>query len=378
MSNKFDAQEDPHSWKTRLALWRNRILGSRSFQSWAAKMPIFRIIARRKAAGQFDLIAGFVYTQITFVFVDTALIHFLNERPRNAGEVRAFLKLEPEATQRILKAGAALDLAESPQDDLWTLGEVGAALSVNDGAMAMIRHHALLYRDLANPMETLSKPKGSGGELSFFWTYASSAGHDSDEAEPYSKLMADTQPMVWEQIIGRYPFARHDKMLDIGGGSGAFIEAAGGAAPNLKLGIFDLPDVAPLAKKRFAGSALEERITIHNGSFRQDDLPTGYDLITLIRILHDHDDDVAQALLVKVCDSLPKGGRLLIVEPMAKTKGAKKMGDAYFGLYLWAMGTGRPRSYEENANMAKAAGFSGVKPISTPLPLVAKALVAVK
>ncbi len=51
-------------------------------------------------------------------------------------------------------------------------------------------------------------------------------------------------------------------------------------------------------------------------------------------------------------DALPPGGTLLIAEPMAGTPGAEAMGDAYFGLYLWAMGSGRPRSaaaYADNA-----------------------------
>lgn len=359
-------------------LRRNRILGSLKFQNWAAKVPVFRMVARRKAAGQFDLIAGFVYSQITYVFVQSDLIGFLASRPRNFSEIVDFLGLSPAATERIVKAGAALKLSESPQDDVWTLGEVGAAMAVNDGVMAMIRHHALLYRDLVDPLALMSQQGGVNSELSAFWTYASDTPDSAEAAAPYSDLMRATQPMVWQQILGRYPFSRHQKILDIGGGSGAFAEAVGTSAPNVQLGVFDLPGVAPLARDRFAGSPLQPRVQIHSGSFREDALPRGYDLITLIRVLHDHDDAAVQALLAKVFESLPTTGRLLIVEPMAETRGAEGMGDAYFGLYLWAMGSGRPRSFKENAKMAKEAGFSSVREISTPLPLIAKALIAIK
>lgn len=359
-------------------LRRNRILGSLRFQDWAARTPVFRTVARRKAAGQFDLIAGFVYTQITYVFVQSGLIGFLAETPRNRREIAYFLGLPDDASDRIVKAGAALKLSESPQHDLWTLGEVGAALSVNHGAMAMIRHHALLYRDMADPFALLSQQGGVNGELSAFWTYAADTPDSAEGAAPYSELMRATQPMVWQQIIGKYPFHRHRRMLDIGGGSGAFAEAVGHAALGLELGIFDLPDVAPLARDRFAQSPLNPRVTVHGGSFRNDPLPAGYDLVTLIRILHDHDDDVALALLAKVFESLPKGGKLLIVEPMAQTRGAEGMGDAYFGLYLWAMGSGRPRSLVENISMTKSVGFSDAKEISTPVPMIAKAFVVTK
>ena len=40
--------------------------------------------------------------------------------------------------------------------------------------------------------------------------------------------------------------------------------------------------------------------------------------------------------------ALPPGGTLLLAEPMAGTPGAEPVGDAYFGFYLLAMGSGRP------------------------------------
>ena len=378
MSSSQELDPASLNWRTRWALRRNRILGSVRFQQWAAKTPVFRAVARRKAAAQFDLIAGFVYTQITQAFVTTGLLQHLREGPRQKNALAAFLNLSQDASERLLKAGAALDLAESPQQDVWTLGEAGAALSANEGALAMIGHHALLYRDLADPVGMLSIEGRAKSELSRFWTYAGAEQSAADEAAPYSELMRATQPMVWQQIIGRYPFARHRKMLDIGGGSGAFAEAVRGVAPRLELGIFDLPEVAALARKRLAAGSSGQPITVHAGSFRDDDLPTGYDLITLIRILHDHDDDVAQLLLNKVHAALPPGGRLLIVEPMAQTPGAAGMGDAYFGIYLWVMGQGRPRSSDENSLMLRNAGFSAVSEISTGLPIIAKALLATK
>lgn len=369
------------SWKTRLVLRRNAIVGSLRFQAWSARWPIFRSVARHRAARQFDLIAGFVYTQVTFVYVETGLLLAMRERAMRLDEVQSLTGLDRNATLRLLRAGEALGLAETPQEGLWTLGQTGAELSANDGAMAMVKHHALLYRDLAEPLDVLRRRPGGGpGDgtaLSAFWTYATPDGSDRS-ARPYSQLMAATQPMVWQQIIGHYRFDSHRRMLDVGGGSGGFVEAIGTHAPGLELGIFDLPEVVPLAGERFAGAALEPRVTLHPGSFRRDPIPGGYDLVTLVRILHDHDDDVAQALLGAIFESLPPRGKLLILEPMAQTTGAEAMGDAYFGLYLWAMGSGRPRPFAEIASMTRKAGFARIAEVSTPLPIIARALLATK
>ena len=378
MSKTPDLSLEALSWRTRLALRRNAIVGNERFQAWAMRWPLFRTVGRRKAAAQFDLVAGFVYSQIVHVFVETGLLEWMREGQRQFAQIAGFVSFEPDACERLLKAGAAIDLVEETQPGLWVLGEKGAALSANAGALAMVRHHALLYRDLGNPIELLRRSRGADTELSRFWNYAGDQTPDKSETSAYSELMAATQSMVWQQIIGRYPFDKHTAMLDIGGGSGAFVEAVGAAHSRLRLGVFDLPDVIPLARSRFAETELERRVSLHPGSFRQDPIPGGYDLVTLVRILHDHDDAVVSGLLRAVYKSLEPGQKLLVVEPMSATRGAKGMGDAYFGLYLWAMGSGRPRSFRENQEFLENAGFSRVDRVKTHLPLVAQALVATK
>jgi demethylspheroidene O-methyltransferase len=52
------------------------------------------------------------------------------------------------------------------------------------------------------------------------------------------------------------------------------------------------------------------------------------------------------------------------------------MGDAYFGMYLWAMGSGRPRTAGELAGMLENAGFRRVQQLPTRIPLQTSVLVA--
>ena len=369
---------DTLSIKTRWVMRRNAILGSAAFQRWASRTPIIRGIARRRAAAQFDMLAGFVYTQVLLSFVETGLIDYLNGHLRRFEEVAAHTDLGTDATDRLLKAGAALQLAESPQAGLWTLGEAGAPLSANPSAMAMIRHHPLLYKDLADPLALLRASRGEETALSAYWTYAAKGDADPADAAPYSALMAATQPMVSAQILDAYDFAQHRRMLDIGGGSGAFVQAIGAATPSLECGIFDLPDVIAVTQKRLGETHDVARVALHGGSFKANPLPAGYDLITLVRICHDHDDDVVKDLLTSVYDALPHGGRLLIVEPMANAPHATRMGDAYFGLYLWAMGSGRPRPLSEISDYLQNAGFARVTAVKTALPIITSAVVAIK
>jgi demethylspheroidene O-methyltransferase len=186
--------------------------------------------------------------------------------------------------------------------------------------------------------------------------------------------MAASQAMVAEQVLNAWPVGRHRRLLDVGGGHGAFVRAVHARAPHVRLGLFDLPSVAEQARAGLVADGLDVEVT--GGSFFDDPLPAGADLITLIRILHDHDDAPVTTLLRRVREALPAGGTLLIGEPMAGPGGAPKVGDAYFGFYLLAMGSGRARTVAELREMLGESGFKAVRRRPTDLPLVASVLTA--
>ncbi len=295
--------------------------------------------------------------------------------PRETGDLAALTGLPVESAERLLRAAAALDLVE-PIGSAWTLGEAGAALRGNPGIEEMVAHHHLLYADLADPVALLRRG-GGGGALSRHWRYAESAGTGETAAvAAYSALMAASQPLVAAQALDSYDFRRHRRLLDVGGGEGAFLQSAAARAPQLELGLFDLPAVGERARVRFDSSGLN--VEIHGGDFLADALPTGYDLISLIRVLHDHDDAPALALLRNIHAALPPGGTLFIAEPMARTPGAAPAGDAYFGFYLLAMGSGRPRNPQEIREMLRTAGFSRCQLLRTALPMGLRAIAAIR
>ncbi|MFZ4689953.1 MAG: methyltransferase [Polymorphobacter sp.] len=369
--------------RERWLLFRNRWLADQRFQRWSMRLPLLRGTARHHANAMFGVITGFVYTKTLTAAVDLGVIAALSRAPESTASLAAMADLDEAAMARLLAAAAAVDLVEAlPGDDRWTLGQRGAALSNNQGALAMIAHHKLFYADLADPVAMLRRGRG-GGELAKFWTYSEAAGRgdpasaDDPGTQAYSALMAASQPMVAEQLLDAYDFGRHKRLLDIGGGHGAFLAEVATRHPQLELALFDLPPVAERARAVLAQRGLS-RITAHGGSFRDDPLPGAADLVSLIRILHDHDDAVVAALLAKIHAALPPGGTLLIGEPMAGTPGAEAMGDAYFGLYLWAMGSGRPRSAETYRAMLRAAGFGRVRELRTGVPMVARLLVATR
>ncbi|MCP9625656.1 acetylserotonin O-methyltransferase [Rhodopseudomonas palustris] len=368
------------SLRDRLLGWRDTILSSARFQRFAAVFPLTRGVARRRAGAMFDIVAGFVYSQILLACVQLRLFELLRERPASADELAQRLSLPSESMQLLLDAATALKLVQPRSGGRYGLGQLGAELCGNPGVLALVEHHAMLYRDLADPLAVLRGPRG-GGELAAYWAYVRGEGAanlGAEQVSPYTALMAASQPMIAREVLHVVSFKQHRCLLDVGGGDGSFLSAVAAHTPDLRVMLFDLPAVAAKAAERFAANGLAGRACAIGGSFRDDPLPEGADIVSLVRIIHDHDDDVVTALLRAVHKAMPDNGKLLIAEPLAGPPGRESSTDAYFAFYLRAMGTGQGRTFARLRQLLEEAGFGDIRLHAVPMPMVASVITAIK
>jgi demethylspheroidene O-methyltransferase len=180
--------------------------------------------------------------------------------------------------------------------------------------------------------------------------------------------MSATQSLVAGDLMDAYAFRKHSCLLDVGGGDGMFLCSLAPRVPGLRLMLFDLPAVAERGRARLAAAGLGERTEVHGGDFTAVDLPGGADVVSLLRVLHDHDDAAALALLRAVRRALPLGGRVVIAEPMRAVPGSLPAAETYLGFYLLAMGQGRVRSMDEIKALLAGAGFAGAHVHRTERP----------
>lgn len=366
------------SLSDRLFGWRNRLLANPEFQRKARRNPLMRFMARRRARALFDLCSGFVYSQILSTCVQLELFALLQSGPMGRNAIAQAVGLDRDSADVLLRSATSLKLLENRGRDRYGLGIHGAALLANPGVCKMIEHHTFLYRDMTDPVALLKREQDET-MLSMFWDYAGARSQQTGEGlgtEPYTDLMSASQAMVAEQIIDSYPLHTHQRLLDVGGGDGTFLRTVATAAPDLSLMLFDLPPVAERAQARFTESHTHNEVSCHGGSVFEDDLPEGADVISLVRVIHDHNDDAALAILKRCRKALPAGGTLLLAEPMGREKVGDPATDAYFGMYLHAMGRGRPRTAQELQALIAEAGFNRCQSLRTHLPMLTSLLVA--
>lgn len=359
------------SWLTRA--WMNPRL-----HAAVARIPGLGRISRSEGAAMFGLVGGFVNSQILLALVELGVLDTLVAGPQSAAALARPAGLAEDRMAILLQGGAALRLLKRRRDGRFALTRRGAVLLGVPGLIGMIRHHAVFYRDLTDPVALLRG--GTETELARFWPYVFGAGGATDPqvTASYSTLMSDTQGLVAEDTLRCADLSGVTRLMDIGGGTGAFLAAAGARHRSLDLTLFDLPAVVGPARARFAAAGMADRVTILPGSFRDDPIPVGADAISLVRVLYDHADDTVTNLLAAVYAALPKGGRLIISEPMSGGDVPDAITDTYFAFYTLAMGTGRTRSAARIAELVTAAGFEQVTIRPGPRPYITGLVLARK
>ncbi len=367
-----DPQPTPSDWRCRWRLFRNRVLANQKFQKWAAKMPLVRRIASQKAVEIHHLTAGFVYTQTLTAVIQSNLLAVLQGRIETTKSVAAMCGLSPQAAFTLLTASRALKLTDEVTPGHWMVGELGASVLGNPAVADMVRHHAVLYRDLADPLAILRHRENTG--LRNYWSYVPGGTRLEESHREYSRLMSSSLALIADHILDSYPLKDYASLIDVAGGTGQFARVVKQRYPELSTTVLDLPEVVSEAK---ALSTPHDIRFVATDMFHSP-LPENSELFSLIRVLHDHDDEPVKQLLSRLHSALRPGGHLLIAEPMTGTAGAESIGDTYFSFYLWAMGSGRPRTAKELEAMCLAAGFTRIREFKTPIPALTRLLVAEK
>ena len=369
----MNAEPRPSPPRPKALGFLTRLAMSPLFHKLAARIPGLRWKARREGAALFSIISGFVQSQALVALVEGRVLHFLASGSMETDDLSRRCAMPPAPLEVLLRAGAALKLVSRDRKGRWHLAPRGAAFLTVPGLEPMVRHHHVLYGDLSDPLAFFRSQTET--QLAGFWPYVFGPLAQEDErlAARYSRLMAESQVLVAEDTLRLVDLSNRRHLLDVGGGTGAFLAEVGTAHPGLQLSLFDMPAVLAAVPAH-----LRDRLALHPGSFRTDPLPQGADTISLIRVLYDHDDATVTDLLGKVYAALPPGGMILVSEPMSGGDRPDPATDIYFAIYTLAMRTGRTRSAVEIGKMLSATGFTSVRLRPGDRPYVTSAVTGVR
>jgi cyclopropane fatty-acyl-phospholipid synthase-like methyltransferase len=159
------------------------------------------------------------------------------------------------------------------------------------------------------------------------------------------------------------------RVLDLGGGSGAYSIAFAKACPDVKCEILDVPEVVPLTAEYISQAGVTARVSLRAGDMLRDDFGSGYDLIMLNAICHMFSEEQNRDIFRRAHQALAPNGRLVVQDFILNPDKTGPQHAALFSLnMLVATDAGAAYSEPEYTQWMNAAGFTDLCRINLPGP----------
>jgi len=162
-------------------------------------------------------------------------------------------------------------------------------------------------------------------------------------------------------------FARHvdmsdrTRLLDLGGGSGAYSIQAVKANDGLSAVALDLPAVTVVTQEYIDQNHVSDRVSTFGGDFVNDDLPTGCDIAVMASNLPIYNAENIQKVVQKTFDVLEPGGEMHLVGETLNADGVGPLDASMWGMAEVLYGSGgRSHSVTECLGYFENAGFVDV------------------
>jgi (2Fe-2S) ferredoxin/ubiquinone/menaquinone biosynthesis C-methylase UbiE len=283
-----------------------------------------------------------------------------------AAQAAAAAGTEARATEMLLHALASLELVRK-EGAVFHNSPVAArflAASSPDSARMAMLHTAGLWHRWSGLTECVRKGTAAPEE------------RGADDTEAFIAAMHNNARQRAAQLA-QAAATGANRMLDVGGGSGAYAIAFAQANPQLRAEVFDQPAVLAIAERHIREAGLEERVTTRVGDLRTDEFGGGYDLVLISAICHMLGVDENRDLLARVYRALAPGGRVAIQDFLLRADKTGPRACALFSLNM-LVNTRGGASYSEDEYTAwlKEAGFGDVRRV--PLAGPAGVLTAVR
>jgi SAM-dependent methyltransferase len=274
---------------------------------------------------------------------------------------------DPRATVLLLNALVALGHLARRGERYENTAVTSRYLSAGapDDARAALRHNLSLWETWSGLTAAVrsgrAAPRREMGEREDDWTV------------PFIAAMHRNAAARAPQVVEAVGAGTVRRMLDVGGGSGAYAIAFARANPDLEAVVLDLPTVLPITEGHIADAGLGGRVTTRAGDLRSDAFDSGYDLVFMSSICHMLGPDGNRDLLARAARALEPGGRVVIQDFILDPDRTTPRHAVLFAINM-LVGTEAGSTYTEDeyTSWLEAAGLVQVRriPLAGPADLM--------
>jgi len=287
--------------------------------------------------------------------VELGVFEALGEDSLTSAEVASKIGTDPRATDRLMDALVTLGLLTKDGDafanaddtrEFLVRGKPGYA----GGALGHIIN-------LWHTWSTLTDAVRAGTSV-----YERKAEERPEQARSFMAAMHLFASENAPHVLSEIDLTKVKRVLDVGGGSGAYSIAFCKAQPDLQSTVSDLADIVPLTREYAAQAGFSDRISTLTGDFNVDRLPAGFDLVFMSQILHSNSRGENARLIKQAYNALDAGGQVVIQEFVVNEDRISPPGPVMFALnMLVATEAGDTFTEKEISTWLADAGFADIR-----------------
>lgn len=182
-----------------------------------------------------------------------------------------------------------------------------------------------------------------------------------EDARRYHKATYSIGMGAGRRFVRQVDLAQRKRIMDIGGGSGAYCIQAAKQHPHIRGVVLDLPPVVVVTREFLAENGVADRITAEPCNFVTDPFPTDCDVAIMASNLPMYSREVIASVVKKAHDALLPGGQFHLIGETTNNERTGPWGPAYWGLgQAISESEGVAHSEADVIGYFDAAGFKGV------------------
>jgi 2-polyprenyl-3-methyl-5-hydroxy-6-metoxy-1,4-benzoquinol methylase len=282
---------------------------------------------------------GFQRSRVLLTAYELDLFAAVGQGDKPSSEVAAAIGTDVRATDRLMNALCAMGLMRK-EDGRFSNTQAASRLLVRNSPEYMpgLMHTVHLW----NTWSTLTEAVHQGTAVR--------SRQVNDRGEPwltaFIAAMHDRASKQASTIVAQIDLSGVSRVLDVGGGSGAYAMAFARAGHGIRATVFDLPNVVPITKTHIEEERLSDKVDTISGDYLKDDLGGGFDLVFLSAIIHSNSIGQNRLLIKKCAHALRPGGRVIVQDFIMDEDRISPAHGAFFALNM-LVGTDAGDTYTE-------------------------------
>ncbi|NXQ61084.1 ASML protein, partial [Anthoscopus minutus] len=310
-----------------------------------------------------ELMDGFRASKALFVASKLKIFDHLKDKgPMKAVDVANDVGTSVCGTERLLDACASLGLLEKTSQGYSNTDSANTYLT-SDGKYSL--HGYIIHsNDYLWPLFTNLESAVKEGSRQNHRAFGKKADdlfkdyyHSQEVKQRFMAAMHSIARLTARDVATAFDLSQFKSACDLGGCTGALAHELVQVYSNLKVTVFDLPEVIANTSYFQPSGQHTASVTFASGDFLKDNLPEA-DLYILSRVLHDWPDEKIHVLLSKISAVCRPGGALLVVETVLDEQ---KTHPAVAVLQSLSMTEGKQRSGSEYKQLLEKYGFTDVQ-----------------